>query len=114
MSAKHTPGPWRVGEEHRGAISIYARSVDPFDERPMTDRDTFICAVQKGRWIYEQAANTHLIAASPDLFAALQALLAATDYSAGNCHMNARVGAVLDVELIAIARAAIAKAKGIP
>jgi len=112
----HTPGPWRVAEEHKGDVCVYGRSCDPFDDRPMTDRDTYLCAVKKGRWTYEQAANARLIAAAPELLAQCQAdahwienLLC--DINAGRPLRPAAISDGLTPRLASL-RAALAKAKG--
>ena len=68
----YTPGRWRIVETAK-AVAILGRSVDPFDGRPLMDRETEICTVGKGRWTYEQAANARLIAAGPELLEALKA-----------------------------------------
>ena len=112
--AQHTPGPWRTGEEHKGAISIYGRSVDPFDDRPMTDRDTFLCAVRAGRWTYEQAANARLIAAAPELLNRLTDCADDIDAAIKRVELEGgriMAGWITDArETLKQARAAIAKA----
>lgn len=79
MAEKHTPGPWKVfiddsGDEWTGwPLSIYAEN----------DEDKSIVR-PGGQWPYkwdaamsqrEAVANAHLIAAAPDLLAALKAFL---------------------------------------
>jgi len=77
MNAKHTPGPWHIGSEQDYSVDRYKRneewarirnasggliaavaSVHPQGCRKSTDFDT-------------EAANARLIAAAPDLLAAL-------------------------------------------
>jgi hypothetical protein len=59
MSTQHTPGPWKVREDYAGAMSVVSH-------------DHFLARV--GPPNTEQAvANARLIAAAPDLLAALQA-----------------------------------------
>lgn len=77
MNAKHTPGPWHIGSEQDYSVDRYKRneewarirnasggliaavaSVHPQGGRKSTDFDT-------------EAANARLIAAAPDLLAAL-------------------------------------------
>jgi len=71
VMSKHTPGPWHVVDHHianryyvsvrHGDASIGAAS---WDVARVTVRQT---------WRDQQIANAHLIAAAPDLLAALQA-----------------------------------------
>lgn len=67
-----------------------------------------------GFWVLRIAASARLIAAAPDLLAALNTVLDQVDYMADppNCLLNDPVGAMLPKEVIALARAAIAKAEG--
>jgi hypothetical protein len=69
MKKKHTPGPWKISKTIND-FSIYAEANDNLD----------IAAVyQKSRAIdHEEArANTDIIAASPELVEALEAIVAA-------------------------------------
>jgi len=89
---KHTPGPWRIVDGQ----SIHAG----------TGEDRLIAHCHAGHEP-ERFANAHLIAAAPDLLAAL---LAASTWF-GKLHQDAHDGASLS-EMKAGVRAAIAKARG--
>lgn len=110
--SKHTPGPWHIRHcDDNGCMSMTAISavpvpagnVDCYEDR---DPDDMIAIVfhqsepfvrpedRKG----ERVANAALIAAAPDLLAALDAMVAV-------------FGCECDSEIV-IARAAIAKARG--
>jgi len=72
METKHTPGPWIVDPDSPTDIS-------PTDDLRLGIAS--ICHVDEagGRWEFgeQSKANAKLIAAAPDLLAALQGLLAA-------------------------------------
>jgi hypothetical protein len=89
--AKHTPGPW-VAEEV-GVTDMGPNGVPVFE----------VCTQGGHRRIceYLTAADAHLIAAAPALFAACEAMSA--HYSGSLDHQPA---------FVALARAAIAKALG--
>ena len=93
----HTPGPWTVDPK---TLAIYA-----------PDRHGHAAAVRVaecGRTLLpaaEIAANAALIAAAPDLLAALQALVGEADLGEIDNEDNARL-------LLDWARAAIARATG--
>ena len=93
MTAKHTPGPWTVGDPPYGHTEI--EGGDP----------PYLLAVATRYWGQEVAhANARLIAAAPDLLEALQAYDAWADKTPP-----------ADKELKALReqmRAAIAKATG--
>jgi hypothetical protein len=90
----HTPGPWSVVFVIDGAFQI-ARDVEG-DEIVIASRNEI------PRLHDEFAANARLIAAAPDLLAALRDVLDGLDtYWAANNH-----------ETVAAAEAAIAKAEG--
>lgn len=65
MSTKHTPGPWKV--EPRG--NLKARQFVEAGEFRIVE-----CLTR------DQEANAHLIAAAPELLAALKDLLASAGY----------------------------------
>jgi hypothetical protein len=88
MTTKHTPGPWVVLQNPMGNDCITAEDCRICD-MPGWDDD----------YADEEAANTRLIAAAPELLAALNALLDDVGRA------NSMLGAVQ-------ARAAIAKATG--
>jgi len=95
----HTPGPWRV-TEYGGEIAIHAED------------NTKVALPEK--WFasdrVEAAANAHLIAAAPELLAALESIAAGSVQDTGENGM----GTVnIDRETMQlIARAALAKATG--
>ncbi len=96
---KHTPGPWHIeGQDivDDNRLWLITRTISTDDEA--------IAAVDE--------ANARLIAAAPDLLAALKQLV--TDY--GDCLMSDVPGPT-DADGLAVfaaARAAIAKAEGEP
>jgi len=113
----HTPGPWYVkapkvitAPDQRGDRLIYngiqqhIAEVFQYRDPLHRDKDTAI-------------ANAHLIAASPDLLAACEELVAEFERAADEELERAMGSGVLPSEYndtagIAMARAAIAKAKG--
>jgi hypothetical protein len=95
----HTPGPWEVGDGMTRHIAIMAR-----------DFTYDVCEVTRaGITEDEQVGNARLIAASPELLSACQALMKAEGMQQGE-----RGGYTMGAISLAIdaARAAIAKAKG--
>ena len=95
MDAKHTPGPWTVTPTLTGTLSINKTENVP------------IATVGGAGWHLGKEtaeANARLIAAAPDLLAALEEI-AAADSGAVEWHIN-------DVWVGRIARTAIAKIKG--
>ena len=64
MNTKHTPGPWRVD-----GTDIYTK---------VAGSDHWVAAIKQRRPNSEDEANAKLIAAAPDLLAALDGLLKAT------------------------------------
>lgn len=87
MSAKHTPGPWRITAQGKHVVSV---------------EDGRICAAPEHMAKWNWDANARLIAAAPELLEALE-LIANTD----------PVEAALDPQrAVRVARAAIAKAEG--
>jgi hypothetical protein len=104
MSGKHTPGPWTASE--MGVISDKITSHGNF----------YVCGVINAD-NEEDKANMKLIAAAPDLLAALQRLLQAADEYSDHMTRFGRgasgMGALADsASPSGQARAAIAKAKG--
>lgn len=91
-NAKHTPGPWK------------ADIAAPFMIRDCFRRPVAECAIYLGPDIEE--ANARLIAAAPELLAALCEMLGAADVDCLDDNSNVWRSAMID------ARAAIAKAKG--
>jgi hypothetical protein len=88
----HTPGPWKQSCE----------SIDP---------DWHIVTTQGGAVVANvfapQSANARLIAAAPDLLAAVEAFLAYNDKDGDDVRMMLDYG-----EALRLARTAIAKARG--
>jgi prepilin-type processing-associated H-X9-DG protein len=97
MSAQHTPGPWTV--DKMPACDV------PFRDVNILRADGHAAAVAIDADINEDelVANARLIAAAPDMLAALEALFVATGGLAGPAANAAR-----------LAGAAIAKARGYP
>ncbi|MCP4541718.1 MAG: hypothetical protein GY832_31690 [Chloroflexi bacterium] len=103
METKHTPGPW-AGQKTAGH-EIHSQSA-VYDE--VTGESIAI--------VYDGEANARLIAAAPDLLAALTTLVAWMDDS-GLSHTQPGGKGVLRYEgteynIVTNARAAIAKAEG--
>lgn len=96
MNAKHTPGPWHVatgGQQIRSARDQIART----------------WMMRRG----ECVANAHLIAAAPDLLAALQEITPAMPPADAPCHVGiVPQSQCAHCQRIARAHAAIAKATG--
>lgn len=99
MSA-HTPGPWRVFPGHFPGIDANSDSVVLFG-RHYED-----CGI-RGVNEEERLANANLIAAAPDMLAALRDALHTLEHSSGDEPGWAKGS-------IAVIRAAIAKAEGRP
>ncbi len=94
-NAKHTPGPWIV-EQVSGAIEV-------------CNEETLFTVARCGIGNGVSEANARLIAAAPELLAALERTADVLEY------YNENKGPTRDsalCDLFAIARAAIAKAKG--
>ena len=104
MTTNHTPGPWAVGEAAR--YSVWAGNKQVASCRWLLDDGNFApeCAGD-----YEGRANAALIAAAPDLLAALREMLAELDGRiAPHGYIYRDTGGMI------LARAAIAKAEGRP
>ncbi len=89
--SKHTPGPWTHGPESRDICG-------PDDES--------VASAATWRPESEEVANARLIAAAPELLAALETLLTAVDDAVDVEAQASWQGAATDAEI------AIAKAKG--
>jgi hypothetical protein len=91
---QHIPGPWETNRAARGGIGVYTR------------QGAMVCKVAQWRGSLGQAtteANAALIAAAPDMLAALQAIAAeTTGYDTEDMIANIQ----------GICRDIIAKAKG--
>ena len=69
-AAKHTPGPWSAGVRSGNFIDITHSNNQP---GAITRA---LCRVQaRQSWVAEAEANARLIAAAPELLAALEAML---------------------------------------
>jgi len=97
--AKHTPGPWHVGVRQAEQIV--------YDENGWAVANATVHHGESN--IPESKANARLIAAAPDLLAALEAIAEAASCGAG-CHDDVMQDALQ--ECGTLASAAIAKAKG--
>ena len=97
MTTNHTPGPWTIANGH--------------DARVYLIDDARGHAV--GELVYADArkpADARLIAAAPDLLAALEELIA--EWDATHADEDHRTGYTLDTGGIRMARDAIARATG--
>ena len=89
---KHTPGPWRT-DAHNGF--------------PLDIEDPGEYMIAKATPCAKAEANARLIAAAPDLLAALESIASMYDYEAACGDLASRL-----YEATCLARAAIAKATG--
>ena len=99
MNMKHTPGPWEIDTDTRPAEICTIHGVTPQGE---DGQGWVYVRGALGRWDdtpKERMANARLIAAAPDLLAALDALLL-------------DIGGASSLPGAVMARAAIAKATG--
>jgi len=95
MSAKHTPEPWRI---------VYARPGFDRDFGVKVDGCIGVVVAEGDVRVEEAHANARLIAAAPDLLAALR------DVEAHHVEINKRAGrAEADSWTLTVVRAAIAK-----
>jgi hypothetical protein len=100
----HTPGPWKadnwsdISVNRNGKPTLVARAWQSSHDMPSHPIKSI-----------EAAANARLIAAAPDLLAALNEILVIVNEGTKECHKRGgtRLGNIDDV-----ARAAIAKAEG--
>lgn len=106
--AKHTPGPWLLSAGWRPTPSVVDHQ-NVYAPSKIGVVAKVVMAGQDGDYSAERAANVRLIAAAPDLLAALREIETICTESASECRkrMGTRVGNSLTV-----ARAAIAKATG--
>lgn len=98
QEAKHTPGPWRLGEIRDDQIDIDAKRHGALARVAwLMDEDKLL-----GKNSPEQEANARLIAAAPELLEALEDL---------ECEASAELDPTTSLNIaIECARAAIAKA----
>ena len=96
--SEHTPGPWEIsgGTNKKGELYIWRKA------RPGIIDGGAIAAVLHHYAPAELAANATLIAAAPELLAALEAMV---------FNETMKSGAIVTANGIRAARAAIAKAK---
>ena len=78
MSAQHTPAPWSVEIDHHNNAPEFIRA---YADGEMYDLASVLCD-ETGN----ASANARLMAAAPDLLAALQDLLNATEETYDNRH----------------------------
>ncbi len=106
MTTQHTPGPWQPFTRYVTANGRFLAKA--FEANDATEQPGFIAAQEPQQSQTEAAANARLIAAAPELLAALETIGA-------QCGDFAVVEPALDYATIGnIARAAIAKATGAP
>ena len=92
---QHTPGPWEIDRAARGGIGVYTR------------QGAMVCKVTQWGGPLGQTttdANAALIAAAPDLLAALQDIMAESSRDDDDHDVIATIQG--------LCRAAMAKAKG--
>ena len=111
MMPNHTPGPWLIaGMSQSGCadVSIYRKTAN--------DRPQYIGRVYGEGIVYRYTdtrdANARLIAAAPDLLAAIEELVGEFDARSEAAAQEPGVIGLNDTGGIAAARAVIAKAKG--
>lgn len=108
MDAKFTPGPWYVGSQN-DMLYVINKPPRPSNDHPNHEADvTTIAQVSINRSLHAYDANASLIAAAPELYEALAALLKPYDGVFGKTgHLSG-----CDAEAISKAFAALAKAEG--
>lgn len=105
MSA-HTPGPWHFTEPHDEMIRVTSNGTD----HGKGARTVVVLHAFHLSLIEEERANAHLIAAAPDLLAALEAFT--RNLQRGPWGDDGPPVTHPDAQRFADARAAIAKARG--
>ncbi len=100
---KHTPGPWRIGDAGKTVFG-------PKTDQPAPITIATLQGATPRCGIAERTANKYLIAAAPDLLAALKKALPYLDNL--ECPTNGGGEAYRICDAINSAREAIAKAKG--
>ncbi len=85
MHASHTPGPWRIaGNEIRGAAHEHSKAAYETAATVVPVHRTEVSAAgvtQEQRSHEVEKANAHLIAAAPELLAALETLRLAVSHA---------------------------------
>jgi len=110
MNTPHTPGPWNA-ETNRSPLTItreLARLPKTQGGHRQFREIGEVYVTDKGDGAPEDFANAQLIAAAPELLAALRCLLA----RANSLDQSATQEGLQNCDAIASARAAIAKATG--
>jgi uncharacterized cupin superfamily protein len=100
-TAKHTPGPWTVQKHHHAAGDLWLtvlRGAWDVTHNHASRPEVIADAAYSAMSDEENEANAHLIAAAPDLLAALRAMVLNDAHTYRDCHKAAL--------------AAIAKAEG--
>lgn len=100
MSAKHTPGPWIIGESSMADREITTQDRLDKSYGPICEIDCYF----EGQHGVEQEANSRLIAAAPDLLESLVNIVGLAKLAAAPIHQYKAA--------IAAAEAAIRKALG--
>lgn len=109
MQKQHTPGPWQLdGAEIYGAP--YGKPVQVFSGKPPVQAQDIVARIPYDDDGYStmqpvHVANARLIAAAPDMLAALQRALPCVEYAADE------LGSEEDAACLEQVRAAIKKAK---
>lgn len=110
MSAAHTPGPWKLDPSCKdGARPTRSVRVKHFGKIELLTTVHFPDTYMGSNGAATREANARLIAAAPDLLAALIAL---DDYVCNNLASDYPTGIDVDDSAFKTARAAIAKATG--
>lgn len=111
----HTPGPW-TADEHRDGLDIRPALGSPADAAKIRPCIGYVPKVRFdgagadcGQTPDEQRANARLIAAAPELLAALEAVMVFSDAHACEC---CTVAGLKSTCPFCQAESAIAKAKG--
>lgn len=71
MRTNHTPGPWVIGVSHVAGEYAIREGADPTDREPQC----LAVVIEIGDAVEQAKANARLIAAAPDLLAALESML---------------------------------------
>jgi len=99
--AMPTPGPWLVDEDQRPGMQ--------WNRHILSADSAAICFMAHGRSAAADAANARLIAAAPDLFDVVQALVLAQQQGSDPALMVAEDSPLMDA-----ARDALLKVCGVP
>jgi len=102
--SKFTPGPWEIGDENNASCEVCPRDVDITISMSRYDRFSDKFLIERD----EMLANAHLIAAAPDMYEALDTLVAVVGLTAFK-HEGQRQ--VLQ-EAVDLSVAALKKARG--